>query len=169
MVRGLRFLDSVKWQVSLTRRLEESRQLVLSRWGSSRYMHRVRVSEMAPFFSLKKDKIFLKKDFSLFLCWARILIMNTENTLKIGDVVKSLDFVGNNNCYYVGKVLSVDENSGTFTAEVWDRIWQGESIDRVFAKTFTAPLPGKHLLDDLEENIRDPRIQVVAYDPRIFH
>ena len=117
---------------------------------------------MAPFFSLKKDKIFLKKDFSLFLCWARILIMNTENTLKIGDVVKSLDFVGNNNCYYVGKVLSVDENSGTFTAEVWDRIWQGESIDRVFAKTFTAPLPGNHLLDDLEENIRDPRIQVVG-------
>ena len=35
--------------------------------------------------------------------------MKYENVVKIGDVVKSLDFVGVNDCYYVGLVVSISE------------------------------------------------------------
>lgn len=88
-------------------------------------------------------------------------LMKCENTVKIGDVVKSLDFVGVNDCYYVGLIMGVSEMDGTFRAKTLKRVWKGESVG-LFDNFFVAPLPGNHLLDDLEENIRDPRIQVVA-------
>jgi hypothetical protein len=87
--------------------------------------------------------------------------MKYENSVKIGDVVKSLDFVGVNDCYYVGLVVGVSKMDGTFRAKTLKRVWKGESVG-LFDNFFVAPLPGNHLLDDLEENIRDPRIQVVA-------
>ena len=89
--------------------------------------------------------------------------MKYENTVKIGDVVKSLDFVGVNDCYYVGLVVGVSKMDGTFRAKTIKRVWRGE-VDRkkIYNDFFVAPLPGNHLLDDLEENIRDPRVQVVA-------
>ena len=89
------------------------------------------------------------------------ICMVNENTVKIGDVVKSLDFVGVNDCYYVGLIMGVSEMDGTFRAKTLKRVWKGESVG-LFDNFFVAPLPGNHLLDDLEENIRDPRIQVVA-------
>ena len=35
--------------------------------------------------------------------------MSYENTVKIGDVVKSLDFVGVSDCYYVGVVVGISK------------------------------------------------------------
>ena len=89
--------------------------------------------------------------------------MKCENTVNVGDVVKSLDFVGVNDCYYVGLVMGVSEMDGTFRAKTIKRVWRGEvDYKKIYNDFFAAPLPGNHLLDDLEENIRDPRIQVVA-------
>jgi hypothetical protein len=77
--------------------------------------------------------------------------------VKIGDIVKSLDFVGIDNCYMVGKVVSV-QFDGMFRAEFIKRIWQGE-IDKKFKTDyFTAPLQGEHFMDRNDS----PRVIVLA-------
>ena len=92
--------------------------------------------------------------------------MKYENTVKVGDVVKSLDFVGVNDCFYVGLVTAV-LSDGTFRATTLKRVWQGELQGKPskfkFTETFVAPLPGHHFFDDMAETKgREPRVQVVA-------
>jgi hypothetical protein len=79
--------------------------------------------------------------------------MNCENELKIGDVVKSLDFINMNDCYYVGLVVGISKMDGTFRAKTIKRVWQGK-IDKKFPSDFfVAPLQGNMLLDDLGTRI----------------
>ena len=47
--------------------------------------------------------------------------MKDENSVKIGDVVKSLDFVGHDDCYMVGLVTAV-LSDGTFRAKTIKRV-----------------------------------------------
>lgn len=98
--------------------------------------------------------------------WAyNIYIMNQrKNEMKIGDIVKSLDFPHTDDCYYVGKVVGIHYD-GTFRAQVIDRVWLGKS-DKTRSKKirdqigdyFTAPLPGYHFADDL----MFPRVQIIG-------
>ena len=89
--------------------------------------------------------------------------MKCENTVKIGDVVKSLDFAGIENCYYVGLVVGISKMDGTFRAKTIKRVWQGEADKRPLADEFFAPLPGHDFFDDMAEwKNAAPRIQVVA-------
>ena len=89
--------------------------------------------------------------------------MESKQQVRIGDVVKSLDFVGVNSCYYVGLVTSIDENDGTFRAKTIKRVWEGQADVKPLSDYFTAPLPGNHFFDDLAETKgRDQRVQVVA-------
>jgi len=85
--------------------------------------------------------------------------MKSENTVKIGDVVKSLDFVGINDCYYVGLVVGISKMDGTFRAKTIKRVWQGQLDKKFPSDFFTAPIPGNFLFDD---EFTTPRIQVVA-------
>ena len=88
--------------------------------------------------------------------------MKYENTVKIGDVVKSLDFVGVNDCYYIGLVTDILDN-GRFKAKTIKRVWKGEVDASPLADNFFALLPGESFFDDLaEEKGREPRVQVVA-------
>ena len=89
--------------------------------------------------------------------------MKSENTIKIGDVVKSLDFVGVSNCYMVGIVTAILED-GTFRARTVKRVWEGVAFSESnLPVNFTAPLLGNHFFDDLaEEKGTEPRVQVVA-------
>jgi hypothetical protein len=89
--------------------------------------------------------------------------MEKQIEIKVGDVVKSLDFVGVNNCYYVGLVTSISEMDGTFRADTIKRVWMGQ-IDKDFvSNSFISALPGNHFFDDMaEEKGRAPRVQVVA-------
>ena len=77
--------------------------------------------------------------------------------IKKGDIVKSLDFPHTDDCYCIGKVVSVDEIDGTFRAETIERVWLGEA-DRKLSDYFIAPLPGHSFMDDL----MFPRVQVLA-------
>jgi hypothetical protein len=89
--------------------------------------------------------------------------MKSENSVKIGDVVKSLDFVGNNDCYYIGLVTAIHRDDGTFRADTIKRVWMGELDNGFPSATFVAPLPGNHFFDDLaEQKGREPRVQVLA-------
>ena len=82
--------------------------------------------------------------------------MKNENTLKVGDVVKSLDFININDSYFIGKIIHIDADRGEFRAKIIERIWEGKSA--YFAgEIFMAPLPGMMLMDDL-----GTRIQVLA-------
>ena len=89
--------------------------------------------------------------------------MKYENVVKIGDVVKSLDFVGVNDCYMVGLVTAV-LSDGTFRAKTIKRVWRGEADKKkIYNDFFVAPLPGHHFFDDLAEQKNvEPRVQVVA-------
>jgi hypothetical protein len=82
--------------------------------------------------------------------------MKCENTVKIGDVVKSLDFVGTNDCYFIGRVTRINSDRGEFCAKIIARIWEGKSV--YFAgETFVSPLQGQLLSDRL-----GTRIEVIA-------
>ena len=83
--------------------------------------------------------------------------MKYGNTVKIGDVVKSLDFVGHDDCYMVGLVTAV-LSDGTFRANTIKRVWLGQVDKKFKSDTFVAPLPGHHFMDDM----MFPRVQVVA-------
>jgi hypothetical protein len=83
--------------------------------------------------------------------------MKCENTVKVGDVVKSLDFININDCYYVGLVVGISKMDGTFRAKTIKRVWHGQLDKKIPSDFFTAPLPGNMLLDDL-----GTRIEVIA-------
>ena len=58
-------------------------------------------------------------------------MMNEQgNEMKVGDIVKSLDFVGIDSCYYVGKVISISKMDGTFRAEFIKRVWEGKTDNK---------------------------------------
>lgn len=84
-----------------------------------------------------------------------------ESTMKVGDIVKSLDFVNVQDCYMIGKVVSISKMDGTFRAETIARIWQGVP-DKKFSDYFVAPLQGNHFADNLNLPRVFPRIQVVS-------
>ena len=82
--------------------------------------------------------------------------------IKVGDVVKSLDFVGVNDCFYVGIVKAVHAD-GTFRAKTIKRVWQGTLDKKFMCESFVAALPGESFFDDMaEEKGVAPRIQVLA-------
>lgn len=77
--------------------------------------------------------------------------------IKVGDIVKSLDFNGINDCYMVGEVVGV-QFDGQFRAKFIKRVWQGQ-VDRKFKTDyFTAPQQGEHFMD----RAGFPRVVVVA-------
>jgi hypothetical protein len=70
------------------------------------------------------------------------------SSLKIGSLVKSLDFHSNRNCYYIGIVKSINADEGTFTAETVARYWEGVPLKAELPVNFTAPMEGNHFFDD---------------------
>jgi len=77
--------------------------------------------------------------------------------MKVGDIIKSLDFNGIPDCYMVGEVVAV-QFDGQVRAKFIKRVWQG-NIDKKFKTDyFTAPVQGNHFMDNDEM----PRIMVVA-------
>lgn len=85
-------------------------------------------------------------------------MMKTEMQVNIGDIVKSLDFNGIDNCYMVGKVVGISKMEGTFRAEFIKRVWQGSEDRKFKTDYFTAPLQGNAIFDNSES----PRVMVVA-------
>jgi hypothetical protein len=78
--------------------------------------------------------------------------------LKVGDIVKSLDFNGINDCYMLGRVVSVSKQFGDFRAQFFERVWQGKVDKKFKTDYFTAPVQGNMFMDREDS----PRIIVVA-------
>ena len=69
--------------------------------------------------------------------------------MKVGDIVKSLDFNGIDNCYMVGVVVGVHE-MGTFRAKFIKRVWEGVEDRKFKTDFFTAPQQGQQMFDRAE-------------------
>jgi len=80
-----------------------------------------------------------------------------SNEMKVGDIVKSLDFVGIDNCYMIGKVVGI-QNDGLFRAQFIKRVWEGVEDRKFKTDYFTAPVQGNHFMDRDDQ----PRIVVIA-------
>ena len=78
--------------------------------------------------------------------------------MRVGDIVKSFDFVGIDDCFMVGKVVGVFESDGTFRAQFIKRVWQGAEDQKFKTDYFTAPLQGEHFMDRAEF----PRVVVIG-------
>ena len=89
--------------------------------------------------------------------------MESKQQVRIGDVVKSLDFVGVNDCYYVGLIVGISEMDSRFRAKTVKRVWRGQADNIPHSDYFTAPLPGHDFSDYLSQDEGvEPRIQVIA-------
>ena len=77
--------------------------------------------------------------------------------IKVGDIVKSLDFNGIDNTYMVGRVVGVHFD-GTFRAKFIKRVFDGVENRKFKTDYFTAPLQGSHFLD----NPNNPRVTILA-------
>jgi hypothetical protein len=77
--------------------------------------------------------------------------------MRVGDIVKSLDFNGIDNCYMVGKVIAV-QSDGAFRAQFIKRVWQGAEDRKFKTDFFTAPVQGNSFMDDPDS----PRVIVIG-------
>lgn len=72
-----------------------------------------------------------------------VLQLNNGANMKIGDLVKSKDFAGVEDCYMIGEVVGIYPREGTFRAKLIGRVWSGEPDKKLECDYFTAPLPGQ--------------------------
>ncbi len=77
--------------------------------------------------------------------------------MRVGDIVKSLDFNGIDNCYMVGKVTAI-QFDGAFRAKFIKRVWQGAEDRKFKTDYFTAPLQGNSFMDRADS----PRVVVIG-------
>ena len=82
----------------------------------------------------------------------------TGNVMQVGDIVKSLDFNGIDNCYMVGKVVGI-QFDGTFRAKFIKRVWEGVEDKKFKTDYFTAPMQGEQFMDKFDDS---PRVIVLA-------
>ena len=66
--------------------------------------------------------------------------------VKVGDIVKSYDFNGNDRCYMIGKVVGLHGDE-SFRAEFIKRVFAGVEDKKFKTDYFTAPLQGESFLD----------------------
>ena len=77
--------------------------------------------------------------------------------IKVGDIVKSLDFNGIDSCYMIGVVVGVHE-MGTFRAKFIKRVWESVEDRKFKTDFFTAPQQGQHMFDKPDS----PRVLVIG-------
>jgi hypothetical protein len=77
--------------------------------------------------------------------------------MRVGDIIKSLDFNGIDNCYMIGNVVAV-QFDGAFRARFIKRVWEGVEDPKFKTDYFTAPQQGQHMFD----NDAMPRVSVIA-------
>jgi hypothetical protein len=77
--------------------------------------------------------------------------------MRVGDIVKSLDFNGIDNCYMVGQVVGIQDD-GLFRARFIKRVWEGAEDQKFTTDYFTAPVQGGQFMDRADA----PRVLVIG-------
>lgn len=76
--------------------------------------------------------------------------------LRIGNVIKSYDFVNDVSCYMVGRVREIKD--GMAVCDTISQTFSGEETTD-FAWEFRTPLPGNFMMDEMYPQFK--RIEVV--------
>lgn len=78
--------------------------------------------------------------------------------VKVGDVIKSLDFAGNETCYMIGKVIAILQDGDVYNCKAIAKVWEGKAEIVTNVHDFTSPREGLTFMDE-----RFPgRITVIA-------
>lgn len=67
--------------------------------------------------------------------------------VKVGDVIKSLDFAGKESCYMIGKVIAILEDGELLNCKAIARVWDG--VAKIVDNTadFSTYIEGDHFMD----------------------
>lgn len=76
------------------------------------------------------------------------LFQPASKVVKVGDVIKSLDFPGNNTCYMIGKVIALAYGGEVLRCKAISKVWEGkaEIVSNVY--DFEVPAEGMNFMDD---------------------
>jgi hypothetical protein len=78
--------------------------------------------------------------------------------VRVGDVIKSLDFPGNDTCYMIGKVIAILHNGDTYNCKAIAKVWEGKAEIVTNVHDFAVPREGLNFMDES----RPGRITVIA-------
>lgn len=80
--------------------------------------------------------------------------------MQVGDIVKSFDFVGNSECYFVGEVIALLDYG--FRAKTIKQVVQGKVKDIELGRNdyFTAPFLGNSFMDEFAGDFK--RVEVIG-------
>ncbi len=70
------------------------------------------------------------------------------SAIKVGDVIKSLDFPGNDSCYMIGKVIAILQDGDLLNCKAIVKVWEGKAEVVTSANDFTTPREGLHFMDE---------------------
>lgn len=74
------------------------------------------------------------------------------NTNKIGDIIKSMDFPGRTDCYFIGRVLKIQNNC--LHCETIKIVVEGKEKDITpLTSVFKTPPRGEMMFDDTFQRI----------------
>jgi hypothetical protein len=76
--------------------------------------------------------------------------------LRIGNVIKSYDFVNNTTCFYLGQVREIRD--GMAVCDTLGQTWDNQEVSD-FPAEFRTPLPGNFRMDEMYPEFK--RIEVV--------
>lgn len=76
--------------------------------------------------------------------------------LRIGDVIKSYDFVNDTTCFYVGQVREIRD--GMAVCDTVSQMFDNQAVTD-FPTEFRTPLPGNFMMDEMYPNFK--RIEII--------
>lgn len=88
------------------------------------------------------------------------MMRKERDDMNVGDIVKSYDFVGNTECYFVGEVIALMDYG--FKAKTIKVVRSGKAKEIVMGQNdyFTAPFNGNSFMDDFTPGF--DRVQVIG-------
>lgn len=80
--------------------------------------------------------------------------------MNVGDIVKSYDFHGNTECYFIGEVIALMDYG--FRAKTLKCVRSNEAVEIVMGRNdyFQAPFNGNSMFDEFSPDFQ--RIQVIG-------
>lgn len=69
-------------------------------------------------------------------------------TAKVGDIIKSLDFAGNDTCYMIGKVIALLDDGEYLNCKAILRVWEGKAQVVDNTADFSVPQEGMMFMDE---------------------
>lgn len=80
--------------------------------------------------------------------------LEPDETIKVGDRVRSYDFHGDATCYWVGTVIDVQHWRGTYEISVEFQVWEGNRAKDNYCDKVYPPINGQRGLFGLTHGVQ---------------